>query len=1664
MKKRLLCSFLAVMMLISMLAGIVLPASAEEVSMPPRYSEAKAQGLSAYSISSKEDWIQLTEDFEGVNCSLELYVTNDIDFENTNMKPLSYGTSRLFHGKLYGQGHTFKNIKIEMEGGTNQYQGVSLVGALGAGTIQDLGITGNIYNTSTSTSARTAVFSGGAAAGNNALIKNCWSDVHVKGPSTNRSLYLSVFYAVPALNQKVENCINYGTVESTSTNGGVSVFFPYGAQATVKNSIDLGTLVSNGSGVGGSVTSHHNGLQNIVFSNSYAVGHNYWGKTHTFDASGVNAAATINGQAITSADQVDALMNAASAGEAAWKATDGADGEVYYKLDDTKGVVFGTATDRVQKITFSGLVDGATYYLNNGKTLDLAQVLADAEVTENVVYGITEGYESAIAGNTLTVPNADVNIQVSKDDPTAAKADLQALYDGMKDYNPAYFNEGDALAAWQTDALAALNAESITTAEVVAVTGAGNALTLTIKENTYIPYSENKLYSALNTTNTWGITVKEDWIKLTEDFEGKSCDLTLYVTNDIDFESTNMKPLAYGASCLFDGKLYGQGYTFKNIKIEMEGGTDQYQGVSLIGALGAGTIQDLGLTGAITNTSTAANGASTAAFSAGACAGRAATIKNCWSSVTVKGPSDVRGRWLSVFFARPAASQVIENCINYGTVQTTSEGDAGASVFYGYSANPTIKNCLDLGTFVGSGAGVLGAVNSHNNGLHTFINANSYSITNFWGKTHGFAAGSATMPDGSPITDEAQVDAVFNAETAAEAAWKATNGAKGEVYYKLDADKGVTYGTATDRVWRVSLVNGSVVTNYYGMEGLTVELPEAAAGKVRVVSGAVVEGNTLTVGQSDATVSYIDYEDSEFYAKKAALQAKIDSYDKYDAKYVGNWAAIEAWIVEAEALIADPYATDDAVVAKTKAAPAITAAALSYPDYPGAADFELYKNVIKNYTINDKADWLALVEYSTTNSLSYNGYSFHVTSDIDFEDTEMLPVGYCKYRFEGTLDGHGYVFKNLNIVATGSGSISGTGNTTGIGLFADKTGGAIKDIALASGTVTSTGKGSYIGSFAGYAKLCPVTNCWSALTIKTCEGYTGKVGGFVGRGSASLAIDGCYYIGSIETDAPAYSVNGMVGYAEANKGLVKNSFVYSEGVDGISGVHTNQYGASATFAEPTINSYNIGGKAFDLGDGTNYDQVFVDHADAIAAFEAKYALTVDAYADGTLAYKLNEGSAASGIYFTVKAGKTVLGSATDKVVKITIDGEVFYAATGARISYAVSGSDVLVVESGDALVNGNIVTAGVEDTVINVGADTDSLLAAAKRSLENLLALYNAREAKYFTSASWTAQNEWKAIAEEALAANTLDAINAAITAEADVSKAAASMTYPNYPSIADYAAYKDTGVKNFAIGSKAEWLAAVAMTTGTVDETYFDINTVLHLTADIDMENETMLPLCYGGYCAANIDGHGYAFSNIHVYVDKPAYPVGLISNTSGRMWARNLGIESGIVEVTGDEQAGTNDEGDPIYKGYKAGGLFGKTGGHYIRNCWNAAQIKVSHRDNVGGIVGDGRGLLNIDNCFNLGKVSGGYGISGYAAATTKIYNCVDLGITYGLVYYHANLFGDSYTEEGLMGKFVFNSWAKTKLFPGMNIDSNVTDDDEKILIDNIRRKLNNEYQVGT
>ncbi len=199
-------------------------------------------------------------------------------------------------------------------------------------------------------------------------------------------------------------------------------------------------------------------------------------------------------------------------------------------------------------------------------------------------------------------------------------------------------------------------------------------------------------------------------------------------------------------------------------------------------------------------------------------------------------------------------------------------------------------------------------------------------------------------------------------------------------------------------------------------------------------------------------------------------------------------------------------------------------------------------------------------------------------------------------------------------------------------------------------------------------------------------------------------------------------------------------------------------------------------------------------------------------------------------------------------------------------------------------------------------------------------------------------------------------------------STSATTETADAYVPMQNYSAEIAAVTTDWSINDAEDWRKAVEISEGEAGLTFE--GQTLHLTADIDMANQAVDPLCYGNSFNGMLDGHGYVFKNFKMKITSNAgCYVGLIGTVGGTGVVKNLGIEDGAITF--------------IYSGTVTsvgiGAIAGRmtTGGQILR-CWNGADVTAvitgSEDDvSVGGIVGRGLRGSVVDGCYNIGAVSG-------------------------------------------------------------------------------------------
>lgn len=170
----------------------------------------------------------------------------------------------------------------------------------------------------------------------------------------------------------------------------------------------------------------------------------------------------------------------------------------------------------------------------------------------------------------------------------------------------------------------------------------------------------------------------------------------------------------------------------------------------------------------------------------------------------------------------------------------------------------------------------------------------------------------------------------------------------------------------------------------------------------------------------------------------------------------------------------------------------------------------------------DEGLTLKLLAECVENGFSFEGESFKLGTDLNYEDIAYIPIG-GKYDnedrfFEGTFDGDGHTIKGVNI----------SSSTGDVGLFGGISKGAvIKNLTLDNASITGL---NVTGGIVGCNTGGIITNCHvtSSVTIKAKEDSSGereRFGGIVGN-NGFYEKDGT--IGTVSNCSSAATLQGAL--------------------------------------------------------------------------------------------------------------------------------------------------------------------------------------------------------------------------------------------------------------------------------------------------------------------------------------------------------------------------------------------------------------------------------------------------------------------------------------------------------------------------------------------------------
>ena len=655
---------------------------------------------------------------------------------------------------------------------------------------------------------------------------------------------------------------------------------------------------------------------------------------------------------------------------------------------------------------------------------------------------------------------------------------------------------------------------------------------------------------------------------------------------------------------------------------------------------------------------------------------------------------------------------------NVGVYSTTTKSNIGA-IAYTANSGSTVTGCF----YKGSG---VAALISSNSGSLTYSVFNTTAYT-----TNGNSSSYSSIEEAAHTINKA-----------------------GGVYFTVgyaaqNSDTLFKIGTSRDQIVKTT-INGAVTYNEPGDE---IAL-STVDGKTAVVTQgcAYISGTTLYLyGVSDnQNEVVVEYQDAEVVAKaqgKAKLQWRVDHVNDpaFDWDYFSEstQTALRAWLTKAEAALAADTSTGTQYNSLYNENRVLTLA--EDAGYMPARYYELYQHypAVANFSVSTKEDWLAIVDatnmekvvmnqYTNGNYANLNGRTFHFVNDVDMENTPMLPIGYG-HSIIGTINGHGYTLKNINLnVESAYGSVGLVGRLGRSG----STVGIVQNLKV-TGAVTVKGKpiynssqvgsdyrheGNRVGAIAGQADVNSIIRkCLVDVdfTIKSA----GNVGGVLGDTRSAAHVDGCIVLG--ET-----GYLGVVGEG-ANACKVYNSIYGGNG--GIVKYHKNTMGnITASLEEYAPNCHSFMEPIVWRGswDGwtTATDTLVADYT---AAHRHNSILEA--------AYQANMGYVASGlgdgeqIYFTVdENGNPTFGDENNQIIKINVQDQSgntinhYYAPSNGTLQlnhertrnyYAVS------TGAGESFIKGSTLTLknATDGMVLKTDTNVDSGNVTGEAGTVNLL-------------------------------------------------------------------------------------------------------------------------------------------------------------------------------------------------------------------------------------------------------------------------------------------------------------------------------------------------------
>lgn len=232
------------------------------------------------------------------------------------------------------------------------------------------------------------------------------------------------------------------------------------------------------------------------------------------------------------------------------------------------------------------------------------------------------------------------------------------------------------------------------------------------------------------------------------------------------------------------------------------------------------------------------------------------------------------------------------------------------------------------------------------------------------------------------------------------------------------------------------------------------------------------------------------------------------------------------------------------------------------------------------WIIKSKDEFLMFASMVTAEGYTFEDKRVILDTDIDFNNTTIMPIGDANTNFKGTFDGQNHTISNYKLEYMGS----------GVGLFGNINGALICNVKIKNVTVYgSEGVTDGIAALVGYDISSRIINCHvDGFTTGSSSRY---MGGIVGS-SYGTEITACS-IDNAQIQFDQSHAGGIVGSYASNNGVVKDCYVGSNvSVSRASGIVSYNYALIVGINNgSTVNCFVNQNSTSYVGDGTWGGQV-----------------------------------------------------------------------------------------------------------------------------------------------------------------------------------------------------------------------------------------------------------------------------------------------------------------------------------------------------------------------------------------------------------------------------------------------------------------------------------------